>query len=106
MLREAAVRLQRYILGILVVIIRVILEFAQDRPFQLGDGAGEKDLLTVLLVHKTGCAVGAVRDNIEATLITGVLVAGKPEIAPFGEEAEHQKTEGCHSQTCGCEDCE
>ena len=91
MLGQAAALLQRHILGVLVIVLRVVLVLAQDGAGQLLHRSGLQDLGPLLLIHKAAGAVGAVRQDVKAALVPDELVAGEPGVAFFGDEADEQR---------------
>ena len=100
-LRKTAVFLQRHIVGILVVIIRVILLFAEDRAVQFIQRPGIHDALHFLSLHESAGAVGAVRENIKATFVPDEFVARELCIAFLGDQADEQYEDRCGAQAEG-----
>ena len=87
-LGQAAALLQRHILGILIVIVRIVLVFPENGAGELFHRSGLQDFGPLPPVHKAAGAVGAVRQDVKATFILDELVAGEPGVALLGDEAD------------------
>ena len=100
---EVILRTWGHILGIFVVIVRVVLQLAQEDALHFCGGAQVHHLLHLPAVHPAGGAVGGVREDVKAPGVPLELVAGKPVVALLGDKADHQDTEEGDSQAGGTE---
>ena len=90
---EVILRTWGHILGIFVVIVRVVLQLAQEDALHFCGGAQVHHLRHLLAVHPAGGAVGGVREDVKAPGAEEVLpdrskavteaVSGKAEVAVF-----------------------
>ena len=103
-LRQAAIGAQSHILSVLVIIVWIILQLAEKRSRQLRDGARQQNLLLFFLGHEAGGTVCAIGKNVKAAFVPDKLVAGKPDVALFGDETKKDKADCRDAQACGGKD--
>ena len=79
----------------------VTLVFAQHHALDFADAAQFQKGPHFSFREETGGTVGGVGQDIKAPRVPGVLVAGKPEIALFGDETSEQGQYGGDAQAKG-----
>ena len=79
----------RQVLGVLVRVVPMRFDFSDDRPGELVRRADVHQRLHILSLHPAGGAVGGVGQDVKTPRVALELVAGKPAVAFFRNEAEH-----------------
>ena len=103
-LRQAVIGAQSHILSVLVIIVRIILQLAEKCSGQLFNRTRQEDFLLLLLGHKARGPMRTIGKDVKTALVPDKLVAGKPDVALFGDEAKKNEADCRDSQPRGSKD--
>ena len=79
--------------GVFVRVLRPFLDLTQQHSGDAAYGADLQKGFHLPFGEEAGGAMRPVRENIEASWVSRILIAGKPKVAAFGHKAEHQRKE-------------